>query len=75
MINLVKNAFKFTRKGHILIKVGYEVDKSKLLVQVVDTGKGIAKEDLNKLFTRFGKLQRTAEMNHEGIGLGLNIAK
>ena len=45
------------------------------MIQVEDTGKGIAKEDLNKLFTRFGKLQRTAEMNHEGIGLGLNIAK
>ena len=40
-----------------------------------DTGVGIASEDLLKLFNRFGKLQRTAQMNSEGIGLGLNIVK
>ena len=40
-----------------------------------DTGVGIASEDLPKLFNRFGKLQRTAQMNSEGIGLGLNIVK
>ena len=44
-------------------------------MHVEDTGKGIAEEDLPKLFTRFGKLQRTAAMNNGGIGLGLNIAK
>ncbi len=40
-----------------------------------DTGKGIAKEDIAKMFSRFGKLQRTADLNHEGIGLGLTIVK
>ena len=45
------------------------------MVEVEDTGKGILAEDFPKLFTRFGKLQRTAEMNHEGIGLGLTIVK
>ena len=40
-----------------------------------DTGSGIAPEDLNKLFSRFGKLHRTAQQNHEGIGLGLTIVK
>ena len=40
-----------------------------------DTGAGIAPEDIPKLFSRFGKLHRTAEMNHEGIGLGLTIVK
>ena len=44
-------------------------------MQVKDTGKGISQEDLSKLFTRFGKLQRTAESNSEGIGLGLNIVR
>ena len=75
LINLVKNAVKFTKSGHIIIKYGYKLSTGTLVVQVEDTGRGIAKEDLNKLFTRFGKLQRTANMNHEGIGLGLNIAK
>ena len=41
----------------------------------MDTGVGIAPEDLPKLFTRFGKLHRTADLNHEGIGLGLSIVK
>ena len=46
-----------------------------LIVSVTDTGVGISTEDLPKLFTRFGKLHRSAEMNHEGIGLGLTIVK
>ena len=44
-------------------------------VQIKDTGAGIDPEDIPKLFNRFGKLHRTAEMNHEGIGLGLTIVK
>lgn len=42
---------------------------------MVDTGVGIAQEDLSKLFSKFGKLHRTASLNHEGIGLGLTIVK
>jgi len=48
---------------------------SKLGVCVIDTGSGIASEDLNRLFSMFGKLHRTADLNHEGIGLGLTIVK
>lgn len=44
-------------------------------MHVEDTGAGIAPDDLPKLFSRFGKLQRTANMNHEGIGLGLTIVR
>ena len=44
-----------------------------LEVQVKDTGVGVAAEDIDALFTRFGKLHRTASMNSEGIGLGLTI--
>ena len=44
-------------------------------MEISDTGAGIAKEDIGKLFTRFGKLQRTAEINSEGLGLGLTIVK
>lgn len=75
LINLVKNAFKFTTQGHILIKVSYRVEEQVLVVHVEDTGAGIANEDFPKLFTRFGKLKRTADSNSEGIGLGLTIVK
>ena len=44
-------------------------------MEVSDTGAGIAQKDMPLLFTRFGKLQRTASLNHNGIGLGLNIVK
>ena len=78
LINLVRNAIKFTTRGTISIRVLYEeetVEQGTLLVSVQDTGVGIASEDLATLFTRFGKLQRTAQLNNDGIGLGLTIVK
>ena len=47
--------------------------ESLLTIIVKDTGVGIAPEEMPSLFTRFGKLLRTANINHEGLGLGLNI--
>ena len=44
-------------------------------MHVEDTGVGISAADLPLLFSRFGKLHRTAELNNEGIGLGLTIVK
>ena len=75
MINLVKNALKFTLRGQIKIRAWYSDPLCSIIVQVEDTGVGIAQEDLEKLFFRFGKLHRTSEMNSEGIGLGLMIVK
>lgn len=42
---------------------------------MIDNGKGIRREDMKKLFQQFGKLKRTAEMNSEGIGMGLMICQ
>ena len=75
MLNIIKNATKFTRRGSIDVKAYYDSQLQILKVQIKDTGVGIAPEDIPKLFNRFGKLHRTAEMNHEGIGLGLTIVK
>lgn len=44
-------------------------------VIVIDSGKGIDKDDMQNLFKMFGKLRRTAEINNEGIGMGLMICK
>ena len=75
-MNLIKNALKFTRKGSVVIKVTYTYEPDHLLIiHVTDTGSGIAEEDFPKLFTRFGKLQRTAQLNSEGVGLGLKMVK
>ena len=46
-----------------------------LVVHVQDPGIGIEAKDFSKLFSRFGKLLRTADANNEGIGLGLMIVK
>ena len=46
-----------------------------LSVAVLDDGKGIKKEERHKLFTKFGKLERTAAYNLEGSGMGLMISK
>ena len=71
---MVKNALKFTSiGGAITISVCYT--DGFLVVNVLDNGTGIAAEDFPKLFTRFGKLQRTAQINSEGIGLGLTMVK
>ena len=76
LINLVKNSLKFCEHGDLIkIKVDYDYERQMLQASVKDTGVGIAAEDMAKLFTRFGKLNRSAEMNHEGIGLGLTIVK
>jgi signal transduction histidine kinase len=60
LINLVKNAKKFTDLGYIEIKISYSVAHSSLVVHVKDTGVGINKKDLPQLFSKFGKLKRTA---------------
>ena len=49
--------------------------QSLLKVHIVDTGIGIRADEMGKLFNMFGKLLRTADMNHEGIGMGLLISK
>ena len=74
-INLIKNALKFTKRGWIQIVVAYDSTEQMLKVHVFDSGKGIKQEEMQKLFKKFGKLRRTAEVNSEGIGLGLMICK
>lgn len=75
IINLVGNAMKFTLKGEISIKVEESVAK-KLLIKVKDTGIGIKKSNLTKLFKAFGKVDniREQELNPQGVGLGLVIS-
>ena len=75
VINLVKNALKFTQRGSITILACYNRLHCALQVSVVDTGVGIAQIDISKLFTRFGTLKRMASINSNGIGLGLIIVK
>ena len=51
----------------------YKEQEELLKVHNIDNGKGIARQDISKLFKLFGKLRRTAELNNDGIGMGLMI--
>lgn len=72
--NLLTNAIKFTPSGGtITVKADPEGDA--LRVAVIDTGKGIASDDLPRLFTPFTQVDMSATRPSGGTGLGLSIAK
>ncbi len=78
IINIANNAVKFTKKGQVVLKVYYDKisdDEVRLIVSVVDTGIGIKKQDMDKLFGAFEQLDSKRNRNIEGTGLGLAIAK
>lgn len=74
LLGLQSNAMKFTKQGHIFIKISI-LDSSYLRIRIEDTGIGIASKDKGKLFKLFGFIQDSHQMNTQGIGLGLLIAK
>ncbi|MCR5823800.1 MAG: response regulator [Lachnospiraceae bacterium] len=78
LINLANNAIKFTEQGYVMIKLVVEPageDEVILDFHVMDTGRGIKKEDLDKLFVSFQQLDSKRNRNIEGTGLGLTISK
>ncbi len=72
--NLVGNAIKFTSRGGITILVNKNEQENAILVCVKDTGQGIRKEDIPKLFQKFLRL-KTDGQDTGGTGLGLAICK
>lgn len=78
LTNLLSNAVKYTKEGTITLKGSYtpeNADTILLTFSVIDTGIGIKKDDLSKLFDSFKRLELSKNRNIEGTGLGLNIAK
>ena len=71
--NLVTNAIKFTSAGGITISVSKR--ENTIIVCVKDTGEGIKKDDLPKLFQKFQQLSRRNQRGIVGTGLGLAICK
>ncbi len=72
--NLISNAIKFTHQGYV--KYGLlEVKDQMLTFYVEDTGIGIEKDDFDKIFKRFRKLEHKTQKLYRGGGLGLSITK
>lgn len=75
IINLIDNAVKYTKKGSITISLSKDEERNKLLLQVSDTGIGISKEIMQKLFGKFIRAKNASDTNTQGTGLGLYLAK
>ena len=75
--NILTNAAKYTEQGEIEFTVNClnNQDKSKLIISIRDTGRGIKQEQIDKLFTKFQRLDEDKNTTTEGTGLGLAITK
>ncbi|NOX80084.1 MAG: response regulator [Deltaproteobacteria bacterium] len=80
--NLLSNAVKFTERGGITIharpsSIGIQPGEKPLFVEVCveDTGIGIKKDDMGKLFDKFSQIDVSTIRQYEGTGLGLSIAR
>jgi PAS domain S-box-containing protein len=78
LVNLLGNALKFTAKGEIAINVelkGHDENGYHLQFGITDTGIGISKEGLEKLFKAFQQVDTSTTRRYGGTGLGLVISK
>jgi PAS domain S-box-containing protein len=73
LMNLLSNAIKFTPSGEV--RVNCRLDDVWAVISVTDTGIGITKEDLDRLFVPFQQIDSGLTRNYEGTGLGLSISK
>ncbi|HET9106187.1 MAG TPA: ATP-binding protein [Steroidobacteraceae bacterium] len=73
VLNLVSNAFKFTREGRIAVRVRENPDS--IVLEVADTGIGIPDTELPRIFDRFHRVEGATGRAHEGTGIGLALVK
>ncbi|MBR4694801.1 MAG: response regulator, partial [Selenomonadaceae bacterium] len=76
--NLLTNAVKYTQEGSVTLAMkgrGVDDDTLELEVSIADTGIGIRKEDMDKLFQSFQRLDEEKNRNIEGTGLGISIVQ
>ena len=73
--NLIGNAFKFTPKGSVEVRVRHLSGEDSVQFSVSDTGIGIRTENLDKIFNEFEQIRDGDNYKHDGVGLGLSIVK
>lgn len=78
ILNLLTNAIKYTKTGTVTFSITYEKaeeDNILLTVHIIDTGSGIKKEDMEKLFSPFERIDEGKNRTIEGSGLGISIVR
>jgi two-component system phosphate regulon sensor histidine kinase PhoR len=73
LVNLLDNAVKYTDRGEITVSV--DVHDKRVRIQVRDTGIGIPKDDIPRIFERFYVVDKSRSRKSGGTGLGLSIVK
>ena len=76
MNNLIGNAIKFTNEGGVVVRVGFRPEEYgvNLIVSIKDTGIGMSRESMEKVFQDFYQADPDRNRNVEGMGLGLTIS-
>ncbi len=80
LFNLLGNAIKFTERGNIMLRFSYvdsdqNLPKPYVLIDIEDTGIGIPKDKLDKIFDMFWQLDASNSRLHSGTGLGTTVAR
>lgn len=76
LVNLTKNALKSSYGKPVTIRASFDLSQELLKVHIIDQGCGILPSEMQKLFSLFGRLERTEKENIEGIEMGgLTICK
>ena len=75
IINLCNNAIKFTAIGGIHVKVSCDRNARLLIIKVIDTGIGLSKEQIKKIFDSFTQADTSTTRQHGGTGLGLHLSR
>ncbi|MBU0597406.1 HAMP domain-containing histidine kinase, partial [Patescibacteria group bacterium] len=73
VLNLTDNAIKYTDKGSVTLEA--KLDKNNIHFSVHDTGRGIEPDEAKRLFTKFVRGYGIAQVNPDGSGLGLYVAR
>lgn len=77
VMNLLDNAIKFTKEGGIVLRIGNRKEEYgiNLNISIRDSGIGMSREDLEKIFSSLGQLDSKRNREEGGIGLGLSITQ
>ncbi|SMG58406.1 sensor histidine kinase [Paenibacillus aquistagni] len=73
VMNLLENAIRYTERGEIELSISHDDDE--VAVRVKDSGIGIPQEELEEIFERFHRVEKSRSREHGGSGLGLSIVK